>query len=307
MPLHPFIDAMVQQLATRPALSAGTPQAARDMVAAGRAVLGLGPAEVTCDSLSIPGRGGPVPVRICRPAGRAVGVLVYIHGGGWVVGSLDDYETLARTLAAQSGCVVVLPDYRLAPEHPFPAGLHDCEDAIRWAVAQADDLTGGARAVAVAGDSAGANLATVALRRLRGEVSVALQALIYPVTDCDFATPSYRAHGTGLPLTTLDMQWFFDHYAPRKLFDSPDISCLRADDLTGMPPAVVVTAEFDVLASEGTAYAAALRAAGVPVVDRHIPGVTHGFIRLHNLFDVASDEVARLSSEIAAACGAARG
>ncbi|MDO9526689.1 MAG: alpha/beta hydrolase fold domain-containing protein [Gemmobacter sp.] len=141
--------------------------------------------------------------------------------------------------------------------------------------------------MAVAGDSAGANLATITARRLRGRVALAVRALLYPVTDCDFATASYHVHGKGLPLTAQDMRWFFEHYAPSHLFESPDIACLRAQGLTGMPPAVVVTAEYEVLADEGASYAERLRAADVAVTLRQVQGVTHGFIRLHNLFDGA--------------------
>lgn len=292
MTLHPFIAAMIEQLKGRPALSAGSPQDARAMVAAARAVIGQGPAMAEVRELEIPTRAGAIAGRLYRPSDAPTGMLVYFHGGGWVIGALDDYDTLARTLAALSGCAVLLPDYRLAPEHPFPAGLDDAVDAITHARA----LAGPETPLLVAGDSAGANLATVAARKLRGAVALAGQALVYPVTDSDFDRPSYRAFGAGLPLTRDDMVWFFRHYAPETLWTSPDIAPLRvADDLAGMPPTLVVLAECDVLADEGRAFADALERAGVPVTLRTAEGVTHGFIRLHNLFDVAAREVAALA------------
>jgi acetyl esterase len=305
MPLHPFIEKMLAQLAGRPALSAGSPADARDMVAAGRTVLGRGPDMHDVRELALPTRSGTIRGRLLTPSANPRGLVVYLHGGGWVVGSIDDFETLGRTLAAESGCAVLLPDYRLAPEHPFPAGLEDSEDVILHAARNIASAAGGTIPLIVAGDSAGANLATVAARRLRGKADIALQVLIYPVTDSDFATGSYQQHGEGLPLTTRDMAWFFNHYAPRTAWEHPEISPLRAGDLAGMPPAVIVTAEYDVLADEGQAYAETLRRSGVPVVARTIPGVTHGFIRLHNLFDIARDEVKTIAAEIAAACNQA--
>ncbi|GGH24332.1 alpha/beta hydrolase [Alsobacter metallidurans] len=288
MTLHPFVAAMLEQLKGRPALSSGSPEDARAMVAAARAVIGQGPAMAEVRDIQVPTRAGSIAARHFRPTDAPAGLLVYLHGGGWVVGALDDYDTLARTLAAQSGCSVLLPDYRLAPEHQFPAGLDDAVDALT----HGRELAGPATPLLVAGDSAGANLAAVAARKLRGKVALAGQALIYPVADCDFGRPSYHAYGAGLPLTRDDMVWFFRHYAPEAQWTSPDIAPLRAaDDLAGLPPTLVVLAECDVLADEGRAFADALERAGVPVMRRTAEGVTHGFIRLHNLFDVAAREV----------------
>lgn len=306
MPLHPFIEALLKQLAGRPAFSDGSPDDARALVAAGRAAIGPGPAMLAVRDLAVPGRAGGVPVRLFMPTESPSGVIVYLHGGGWVVGALDDFDTLARTLAVESGCAVVLVDYRLAPEHPFPAGLEDGEDVLRWVARQGEATFGARLPIVVAGDSAGANLAAVAARRLRGEVEIVLQGLVYPVADSDFTTASYERHGEGLTLTRADMAWFFRHYAPPALWSSPDISPLRAPDLSGLPPALVVVAEYDVLADEGAAYAARLREAGVVVTERHVAGATHGFIRLHTLFDVARAEVEALARAAAAACAADR-
>lgn len=302
MTLHPFIAAMVEQLKGRPGLSAGTPEQTRAMVAAGRAVLGRGPDLPEIRDLDVPTRGGSVRARLYRRGDACRGLIVYLHGGGWVAGAIDDYDALARTLAAESGCAVLLPDYRLAPEHPFPAGLEDAEDVLAYAAQENPRLLGGALPIVVAGDSAGGNLATVAALRLRGSLDLAGQILIYPVTDCDFDRPSYEAYGAGLPLTRQDMIWFFRHYAPEAEWLSPRIAPLRAADLSGLPPTLVTFAECDVLADEGRAYADKLERAGVRVTCRPVAGMTHGFIRLHNLLDIAGDEVRAAASFAVAAC-----
>lgn len=302
MTLHPFITALLDKMKGRPALSAGTPADARVLVAAGRAVLGAGPPLAEVRDLAIPTRAGSLQARLYRPEGAVHGLIVYLHGGGWVIGEIDDYDVLGRTLAGRSGCAVLVPDYRLAPEHPFPAGLEDAEDVLTYAAHHVADLLGQPLPIVVGGDSAGANLAAVALRRLRGSIEVAAQFLIYPVTDSDFERPSYGAFGTGLPLTREDMVWFFRHYAPDGLWSCPDIAPLRAEDLGGLPPALITVAECDVLADEGRAYADRLEQAGVPVTRRTALGVTHGFIRLHNLFDTASEEVDAVAAFAARAC-----
>ena len=297
MALHPFIVAMLEVLKGLPALSSGSPAEGRALVAAGRARLGQGPAMALVRDRMVQGRAGDIPVRVLTPKAIPVGVIVFIHGGGWVLGALDDYDTYARSLADRSGCAVVMVDYRLAPEHRFPAGLEDCEDAIS-AVLHGKIAGIPKGPVVVVGDSAGANLATVCCARLADRSAVALQVLYYPVTDADFSRESYGVHGSGLPLTAADMRWFFGHYAPQDMWRDPAISPLRTADLRGMPPAIVVTAEYDVLADEGAAYADQLAGAGVPVLRRCVAGVTHGFIRLHNLFDVADHELSTISSDI---------
>jgi acetyl esterase len=295
MALHPFIAALVDSLKALPALSAGSPDDARAFVAAGRARLGAGPALHRVENLRIAGQDGQVPARLYLPEATPHATIVFLHGGGWVVGALDDYDTYLRTLTARSGLAVLAVDYRLAPEHPFPAGLTDCHDVLVAVLAGAvPGLPAGP--VVVMGDSAGGNLATVACAGMAGRV--ALQVLYYPVTDHDFARPSYAAHGTGLPLTAADMAWFFLHYAPPTQWADPAISPLRHPDLSGHPPALVVTAEYDVLCDEGEAYADLLAQAGVAVTRRRVPGVTHGFIRLHPLFDGADAELTTIAADI---------
>ena len=306
MPLHPFIEVMLEKLAQMPGLSDQSPEAGRAQVAAGREAVGKGPGMAQVRDLAIPTRGGEIPGRLLVPSADPKGLVVYLHGGGWVLCCIDDFDTLARQLAHDSGCAVLLVDYRLAPEHPFPAPLEDSEDAVLFAAGLAGREFSRPLPVAVAGDSAGANLATVAARRLRGRVELACQALIYPVADCDFDRPSYRERSDGMPLKRKDMEWFFAHYAPRDAWAGPDISPLRAKDLSGLPPAVVTLAEYDVLRDEGLAYARALEAAGVPVTLREAEGLTHGFIRLHNLCAPVAEELAAIGRDLARACEAAR-
>jgi acetyl esterase len=232
-----------------------------------------GPGEPVADvrDVVVPGPGGEVPVRLLVPE-DAHGVVAYIHGGGWVMGSVETFNAPLRALANASGATIAAIEYRLSPEHVFPAALDDCLAAIRWLAAEYAPL-------AVAGDSAGGNLATVCARRLRGEVDLRLQALIYPVTDARLNLPSHREFGAefGLTAATLRRMWGF--YLGGADGGDPDASPLRADDLAGVAPAFILTAEADVLRDEGEAYAEALRAAGVSVELVRWPGVIHGFFR----------------------------
>lgn len=286
MALDPFLVGIFekQRAAGMPSLSAGTPAEGRALVAQSRAALGTGP-DMTVNDLSIPGPAGAIPARLYLPEGPQA-LIVYYHGGGFVLGSLDDFDTLVRTLAARAGAAVLSVDYRLAPEHRFPAAVEDAEAAVRWAAREAP--AGAGLPLVLAGDSAGGNLATVTARRLRGQVPVALQILAYPVTDSDTDTRSYREESDGLPLTRDDMIWFMDHYAPDPATRThPDLAPLRAPDISGLPPALVMTAEHDVLRDEGEAYARHLEANGVPVELRRYDGASHGFLRMHNIFPLA--------------------
>jgi acetyl esterase len=223
---------------------------------------------------------GDIPVRVYRPEGEGpLPLVVYLHGGGWAIGSIASFDTVIRALANASGAVVASVGYRLAPEHPFPAGLDDALAAVRGLHARAAELGADPDRMAIAGDSAGGNLATVAARRLRGEVPLRLQALIYPATDAGCNTPSYREFGEGYGLTAASMQRFWNLYLDGTEGLEPDTSPLRAEDLAGSPPALVLTADRDPLRDEGEAYAEALRRAGVPVQARRIEGTIHGFWR----------------------------
>ena len=187
----------------------------------------------------------------------------------------------ARTLANATGCAVLVPEYRLAPENPFPAGLEDCEDTLLYAASERARRIGLAGPLIVAGDSAGGNLATICAATLRGRVDLAGQVLIYPATDASLDRASYETYGDGdVPLSRADMRWFYEHYAPPSAWADPRISPMRAPTLHGQPPALVITAENDVLRDEGEAYADRLREAAVPTVLRRYDGMTHGFIPL---------------------------
>ena len=284
MPLHPFVIKMMDaaRAANRPALSGGSPQQARDLVASGRSVLGAGPEVGNVSDFKIPMRSGSVPARLYRSQNAEHGLTVYFHGGGWVCGTLDDYDILARNLVHYSDCAVLMVDYRLAPEFAFPAGLEDAEDAITWAAKELETLMGKRLPLAVGGDSAGGNLAIAALNSLRGKVDCALQLLLYPVTDANTERSSYIDFGEGLPLTRSDMQWFLGHYAPKALWTDPRISPLQHPSLAGSPPAWIATAEYDVLRDEGEDYARRLKEAGVHVELRRVEGLAHGFARLSN-------------------------
>lgn len=304
MTLHAALAAMLEadRAQNRPALSSGSVSQARETIARSCAALGAGPEVGAVVDLAIATRAGQIAGRLFRPGGDEHGLVVYLHGGGWLAGTLQGSDALARNLAVRSRCALLLVDYRLAPEHPFPFGLEDTEDALHWAGANCAGLLGRRLPLVVAGDSAGANLATVAAISLRGKVELALQLLLYPVTDCDMQTESYRLHGAGLRLTREDMLWFFTHYAPSRHWADPYISPLRAADLTGSPPAWIATAEYDVLRDEGEAYARRLDAAGVPVIMRRYEGLVHGFARMMNVIDAANQALDDAATAISQYC-----
>ncbi|WP_338595832.1 alpha/beta hydrolase [Saccharopolyspora sp. SCSIO 74807] len=260
------------------------PQEAREMSAAMTDLSGPGPQlhEVR-DTAVFAADGAKIAVRVLRPAERSRGVLVYLHGGGWVIGSIDQFDTLGRVLAQRTGCTVVLVEYRLAPEHRYPVAVEDAWAALRWSAQHVAELTGGAGGpLVVAGDSAGGNLAAVLANRAKtaGDPQIAAQVLVYPVTDADLDNASYTDPDNQLMLTRDTMVWFWDHYVPDIAARAePDASPLRCADLAGSPPAIVLTAEHDVLRDEGEAYAEKLRAAGVAVQLRRFSGQMHGFFQ----------------------------
>ena len=246
--------------------------------------------------LRVPGPGGRIPVRAYVPAPREPRPLVvWLHGGGWMVGSSASYRAALRVLANASGAVVLSVDYRLAPEHPFPAALEDTLAAVRWAAAQGAAAGGDPARLAVAGDSAGGNLAAVAARRLRGEVELRLQALVYPVIDASLGTESYRLFGDRYGLTAATMRRYWRVYLDGADGSHPDASPLRARDLSGVAPAWILTADHDVLRDEGEEYARALERAGVPVAVRRWPGTIHGFVRWVSAAGVARAAIGELA------------
>jgi acetyl esterase len=263
-----------------------------------------GPGEPVAEvrALEVPAPWGAVPVRVYRPEGGApLPVVAYLHGGGWTVGTIESFDTAVRALANASGAIVASVGYRLAPEHPFPAGLEDALSVVRWLAAHAAELGGDPDRLAVAGDSAGGNLATVAARRLRGELDLRLQALIYPATDSRLNTPSYRDFGEGYGLTAASMRRYWNLYLAGADGTQADASPLRADDLSGMPPAFVITADRDPLRDEGEAYAEALRRAGTDVRLHRFEGTVHGFWRWLAVTDVSHRAIEEVGAALRAA------
>jgi len=280
-----------------------SPDEGRAMVEANNATIPAGPDMESVRDIVIPSQAGGMPARLYSPSASASGLVVYFHGGGWVVGTLDGWDASVRNLAAASGCDVVSVDYRLAPEHVFPAAADDAYDALVWA-ASAEGLAAG-RPVVVAGDSAGGNLAAVSALRARdfGGPPIALQVLVYPVVDCDLDRRSYHEYDRDeLILNRRDMVWFWDHYAPDPATRAnPYASPLRASSLSGLPPAYVVTAEHDPLRDEGFAYADRLRAARVPVEHRHYGSQIHAFFTFTGVLDDADKAVSEAGSTIRSA------
>jgi len=275
----------------RPAYNTLSPKEARQLFRETRPAATPTPAEIgAVRDLTADGPGGPIPVRVYRPAGVPAGtalpVLVFYHGGGWVIGDLDTHDVQCRQITAEAGITVVAVDYRLAPEHKFPAAVDDAWAATRWVVARAGELGVDPGRLAVAGDSAGGNLAAVValMARDAGGPAIALQVLIYPVTDVGAESKSYSDFAEGYMLTRDGMRWFTNHYlkAPS---DAQDwrVSPLRAASLAGLPPALVITAGFDPLRDEGAAYARRLTEAGGQVDYINYGGMIHGFMPMGKL------------------------
>jgi acetyl esterase len=251
---------------------------------------------------------GKLRLRIYRPGGnvaRLLPAILYLHGGGWVIGSLEGYDRPCRYFSARSGCALVAVDYRLAPEHKFPAAVDDSVAAFRWLAANAVSLGIDPARIVVGGDSAGATLSTVIAGLLRGEPRPpCLQWLIYPATDMACDSPSYSSVGEGFLLTKADMEWVRGLYLNDEgEIGDPRVSPLRAADLAGLPPALVYTAGFDPLRDEGQAYAEKMREAGVKVVHREFDTLIHGFVGMRGAIHAAAramdDMVAGLRHELA--------
>lgn len=258
-----------------------TPEEVRAMNDGFIELYGPGPEMESVEDLTVAAVDGyQIPVRVLTPTDSPRGVLVYYHGGGWVIGTPDQFDTLARRLAAHTGCTVVLPDYRLAPENVYPAAANDAWDVLTWAAQRFPS-----RPLLVGGDSAGGNLAAIVAQQAarEGGPELALQVLVYPVTDSDTDNATYLDPKNQLMLDKKAMDWFWDLYAPdSSTRTNPNISPLQGD-VAGTPPAVVLIAEYDVLRGEGEAYAAKLEAAGVPVQMRVFDGQMHGFFQFVNI------------------------
>ena len=285
MALRPEIRALLDQQAAsaRPPLHRQSVAQARAFHTDDAAALNGEPVPVAAVAdRTVPGPGGELPVRVYTPEGEPpFPIVVFFHGGGWVVGTLDSYDPLCRALAAAVPAVVVSVGYRLAPEHRWPAAVEDAYAATLWASRHAATLGGAQHRLAVAGDSAGGNLAAVVAlgARDRGGPAIAFQLLVYPALDAAGDSGSWRECAEGFYLTAAGMRWYWDHYLGGADGAAPDASPLRAAFLGGLPPALVVTADHDVLRDEGEAYAARLREAGVAADVRRVEGVVHGFLR----------------------------
>jgi acetyl esterase len=302
MPLHPQVQALLKTVEESglPPLNELSPEDAREQALTMREIVGAGPDLPRVEDFTIPVSDGPIDARryaVAEPAGT----LFWIHGGGWVICDLETHDAMCRRLALASGAEVIDIDYRRAPEYPFPTPLQDSWEALRWV---ADNASPGP--LILGGDSAGGNMAAVCAMRARdrGGPDLALQVLVYPVTDCDFTTASYVAHGTPPDtfLTRDEMKYFWHHYiADEAARLNPEASPLRSEDLSALPPTIVVTAEYDPLRDEGIAYAEALRAAGVDVTHYHYDDVVHAFFSLVNLLDRGNEAVARVGADVRAA------
>ena len=260
------------------------------------------------ENIEAAGPEGPIPLRIYTPvAAGASGLaaLIYFHGGGFVLGDLDCYDSVCRALAESSGCRVISVDYRLAPEHPFPAAVDDCFAAAKWIEANAGTLGIDPNRIAVAGDSAGGNLAAVVTQLAKGKsgLHIAFQLLIYPITSLHADLPSNFEFGWNVR-SQPQINWFYSQYVPIGIESSdPRLSPVRAGDLAGLPPAYIITAGFDPLRDEGVAYADALKAAGVKV--RHIdyPTMIHGFFSMQALIPLASEAISAAGNAVRDALG----
>lgn len=309
--LHPESERVLEEIlssASKPLVTLTPDEARADFLPP--AWLGEVRPGVTLRARTLPGPGGPIPVRIYTPMEAGPWpILVFYHGGGFVLGSLEEFEPLCIFLAEGSGCLVVSVDYRRAPEARFPAALEDASAAFAWVAEHGEELGGDPSRIAVAGDSAGANLAAgLALQAAQaGFPNLALQVLLCPwvdLSDQAEEAPSFRHFGEGLWLSRANIRWYRDHYLETAAqAEHPLASPLRAKSVAGLPPALVLTAEFDVLADQGRAYAQRLEAEGVPVTFREYPGMLHDFVTLPGKFTEAQTAIRQVTDALRAAMG----
>ena len=295
-----FLDEL--KLLKAPSLSTLTPDEARVGMIVSSAALGSPEPVEKTEDCRVPGPSGEIPVRIYRSdVAGPLPVLVYYHGGGWVLGGIATHEAFCCSIANAAECIVVSVAYRLAPEYKYPAAADDAYAATKWVFEHAWRFDGDPQRIAVGGDSSGGNLAAVValMARDRAAFRPVLQVLIYPITDFNLDRPSYRENADGYMLTREDMAWFWQCYLARSEDGyQPYASPLRAANLDGLPPALVITAQYDPLRDEGEAYAARLREASVPVVLTRYNGMIHGFIRRTARFDQARVAVNEMVSAL---------
>jgi len=302
-PLDPQAIAVIRYLAelAHPSLEKVPASEARRLYRETRAALRPpGPVLPVVGDLNAEGTAGSIPLRLYRPSNGVLPALIYFHGGGWVLGDLDTHDVLCRQLALQAGVIVIAVNYRLAPEHPFPAAVDDCYSATAWISANALALGVDNTRLAVGGDSAGGGLATVVTLMARsGGPSLKYQILVYPVTDLRAQTESYSKYADGYLLTRNLMRWFIAQYATTE-DDVRDwrASPLLAPSVDGVPPALVMTAGLDPLRDEGEAYARRLEEAGVPVDYMCLGGMVHGFWTMGGKIDTANRAVSYAASAL---------
>jgi acetyl esterase len=311
--LHPQARALIDLMAARgiPATHTLSPEEARRLYRERRGFTQPDPPPIArVEDLVAPGPHGDIPLRLYAPQPADAGVLpvlVYYHGGGWVIGDLDTHDVLCRQLARDAGCAVVAVDYRLAPEHRFPAAVDDCIAATAWVGQQADRLGLDATRLAVGGDSAGGNLAAVVALHARdhaGLPPIALQLLIYPATDQRRGAPSHAANGEGYLLTRQSMDYYHDHYLVDARHDADwRASPLLHEDLSRLPPALVITAGYDPLRDEGLQYAQRLTESGNRAVLVNFERMVHGFILMGRALDEADAAIALCAYELRRALG----
>jgi len=249
----------------------------------------------------IPGPTADLPIRIYRPTtNNSAPAIVYFHGGGWVLNFLDIYDASLARLANQSGATIISVNYQKAPEHPFPVPFDDCYETLLWVIAHADELNIDPQRIGVSGDSAGANLASgVAIKARDNKVKLAFQLLIYPCNDRDFTTDSYIKNAAGYGLSTQAMKWFWDQYLQGDAHDSnPYAIPMRANSFSNLAPAIIITAQYDPLVSDGEKYADLLRRDGVSVVYKEYPGMIHGFFTNMAVTPTARESIDFAASEV---------
>jgi acetyl esterase len=306
MPLDPKVKSYLDQLAAAgiPPLHQLTPQLVRQALRAqneAQANQKREPVARVVDR-TLPGTARDIPVRLYTPDGAGpFPIVVYFHGGGWCFGDLEIGDATCRSLTNLVECLVVSVDYRLAPEYPFPAGLEDCYSAVKWLAENSSEVNGDARRIAVAGESAGGNLATaVALvAKERGGPPLVFQVLIYPNTDTRLSMPSIEENASGYGIGKEDVRWAVNHYFSNQAdFDHRWAAVIQATDPAGLPAALILTAEFDPLRDEGEEYGKHLEAAGVPTTISRYDGVIHGFVSNAQIFEQGKQALEEIAASL---------
>ncbi|MFJ8260481.1 alpha/beta hydrolase [Rummeliibacillus sp. NPDC094406] len=302
MTLNPKVELILQQLEGTPSTHQLSPVDARTALA----IKELAGESVELESVvnqNLDTKVGKVPVRIYTPvkSKAALPVFIYYHGGGWVIGDLDAVDIPCRQVASKSGCVVISVDYRLAPEHKFPAAIEDSYAVVEWVIENGAELNIDVSKIAVGGDSAGGNIAAVVSQIARDNHvdAIVQQILLYPVTDYNLDTESYENFSEGYFLTKADMKWFWNHYLYSDVDGkNPNASPLQAKSLKDLPPALIITAEYDPLRDEGEAYAIRLKEANVPVQLKRYDGTIHGFFWMAGFLDEGADAIELVSNTL---------